>query len=152
MHSLGTVNFSPLWYHAVVSFSSSPTWQGLSTDRSHCLLSLFQHTFSEHLASVIASLTEAEARNYAHFIHDVLDEYMGWIMDEARYRKECHGEGQKELLPGFRSRALAPEVPTPLVIGELLPFQAFKKVVHKWHLRLLTVRPSSFFSHSIARV
>lgn len=87
-------------------------------------------------------MTENEARNYARFLHDCLQDLMPWQEDETKYAKEAMGEkpaekaGDKEtVLPGFRAKLLRT---TTSHCGkkDLLPWDGFRKVMHKWHKRI----------------
>ena len=86
----------------------------------------------------------------ARFVHDCLQDLMPWQEDEEKYTKEAWGvkagekAGDKEsVLPGFRAKLLRQTV-SPPAKEELLPWNGYRKVMHKWHKRFASVSTFSF--------
>ncbi|CED85283.1 KEKE-like motif-containing transcription regulator (Rlr1)/suppressor of sin4 [Phaffia rhodozyma] len=111
MHNMGTCNFSSLWLYNL-------------------------QIINEWLPPLVSSFTENEARNFAHFLYGCLDELTQWHVDEKRYIKEAVGD--KDVLPGFLSAPSRPQTAAPIDIKAVLPWDGYRKVMHKWHIRLLT--------------
>lgn len=71
---------------------------------------------------------------------------MPWQEDEEKYVREAWGlkpgekAGDKEtVLPGFRAKLLRHTAAPQITKDELLPWNGYRKVMHKWHKRLAVV-------------
>jgi len=71
---------------------------------------------------------------------------MPWQEDEDKFNKEACGvkagekAGDKDsVLPGFRAKLLRQTNPSQMTKEELLPWNGYRKVMHKWHKRLTFV-------------
>ncbi|KAI8641908.1 transcription factor/nuclear export subunit protein 2-domain-containing protein [Parasitella parasitica] len=90
-------------------------------------LTLFDKLFSDITPCFIA-FSEYETTIYARYIFKAFSKMQAWHSDEKLYMKEAH-----DGVVGFQKNWSA--VPTPVEKEDLLSFNDFQRVLHKWHIK-----------------
>ncbi|CEP13912.1 hypothetical protein [Parasitella parasitica] len=90
-------------------------------------LTLFDKLFSDITPCFIA-FSEYETTIYARYIFKAFSKMQAWHSDEKLYLKEAH-----DGVVGFQKNWSA--VPTPVEKEDLLSFNDFQRVLHKWHIK-----------------
>ncbi len=101
-HTLGTKNFSSL--------------------------TAYDKIFVDHIAAVIFSSTENEARNYSRFLYTILSDLSPWHRSADTYAKEAIGQK----LPGFQMRWADRRGGEDIPQSDLLTWDQFRTIFCKW--------------------
>ncbi|TKY88304.1 hypothetical protein EX895_002656 [Sporisorium graminicola] len=96
--------------------------------RNFSSLTAYDKIFVDHIAAVIFSSTENEARNYSRFLYTILSDLTPWHRSSETYAKEAIGQR----LPGFQmrwhNRHGGEEIPS----ADLLSWEQFRIIFCKW--------------------
>ncbi|KAI8147416.1 transcription factor/nuclear export subunit protein 2-domain-containing protein [Fennellomyces sp. T-0311] len=94
-------------------------------------LTILDKVLSEHLPTAVLSFTEYETTIHARFIYHIFAKMSEWHKDEQVYLKGAHGDG----LIGFQKKWNVQSSSQEVAKEDLLSYQEFKRVTHKWHLK-----------------
>ncbi|KAG9290655.1 hypothetical protein G9A89_011618 [Geosiphon pyriformis] len=110
MHEIGTANFSTL--------------------------TLYDQIFAESVQIILFSLTDQETRHYGRFLNTILDFLSKLHSDQSAFVES--GQGEKGL-PGFIMKWPTQNRQAFNVSkSDLINYQEFREVFHKWHCKLRT--------------
>ncbi|CAG8511685.1 9226_t:CDS:10 [Ambispora leptoticha] len=110
MHELGTANFSTL--------------------------TLYDQIFTESVQIILFTMTEQEARHYGRFLNTILEFLSKLHGDEEAFKQ--YGQGEHGL-PGFIMKWPTQNRQAFVVSKtDLINYQEFREVFHKWHCKLRT--------------
>lgn len=72
--------------------------------------------------------------NYGRFLKELLTVLHSWHQDKQKYESEAKGSGR----PGFRKRwQSSADNSSKIDEADILQFDDFSQVLHKWHVRLI---------------
>lgn len=96
--------------------------------RNFSSLTAYDKIFVDHIAAVIFSSTENEARNYSRFLYTILADLSPWHRQAETYAKEAIGQK----LPGFQMRWQDRHGGEEIPQGDLLTWDQFRLIFCKW--------------------
>ncbi|KAJ9475637.1 THO complex subunit 2 [Pseudozyma hubeiensis] len=96
--------------------------------RNFSSLTAYDKIFVDHIAAVIFSCTENEARNYSRFLYTVLSDISPWHRQAETYAKEAIGQK----LPGFQMRWQNRHGGEDIPPADLLSWEKFRSIFCKW--------------------
>ncbi|CCF47990.1 hypothetical protein NDA11_007965 [Ustilago hordei] len=96
--------------------------------RNFSSLTAYDKIFVDHIAAVIFSSTENEARNYSRFMYTILADLSPWHRQAETYAKEAIGQK----LPGFQMRWQDRHGGEEIPQGDLLTWDQFRLIFCKW--------------------
>ncbi|KAJ1021191.1 hypothetical protein NDA16_003977 [Ustilago loliicola] len=96
--------------------------------RNFSSLTAYDKIFVDHIAAVIFSSTENEARNYSRFLYTILADLGPWHRQAEIYAKEAIGQK----LPGFQMRWQDRHGGEEIPQGDLLTWDQFRLIFCKW--------------------
>ena len=73
--------------------------------------------------------------NYGRFLREIFTTLHSWHSDKVKYEAEGKGDN----LPGFRKKWQGAGDKTEIPPTDIMQFEDFSHVLHKWHVRLLKV-------------
>ncbi|SJX65137.1 related to RLR1-Subunit of the THO complex [Sporisorium reilianum f. sp. reilianum] len=96
--------------------------------RNFSSLTAYDKIFVDHIAAVIFSSTENEARNYSRFLYTILADLTPWHRSSETYAKEAIGQK----LPGFQMRWHDRHGGEDIPSADLLSWEQFRIIFCKW--------------------
>ncbi|KAI9270691.1 transcription factor/nuclear export subunit protein 2-domain-containing protein [Phascolomyces articulosus] len=99
--------------------------------RNFSSLTMLDKVLSENLPTALIAFTEYETTIHARFIYRIFAKMSEWHQQEQVYLTGAHGEG----LIGFQKKWNVQSSSQEVAKEDLLSFQEFKRVTHKWHLK-----------------
>ncbi|ETS61330.1 hypothetical protein PaG_04350 [Moesziomyces aphidis] len=96
--------------------------------RNFSSLTAYDKIFVDHVAAIIFSSTENEARNYSRFLYTVLADLSPWHRQADIYAKEAIGQK----LPGFQMRWQDRHGGEEIPKADLLTWDQFRLIFCKW--------------------
>ncbi|SPO29031.1 related to RLR1 - Subunit of the THO complex [Ustilago trichophora] len=97
-------------------------------DSKFSSLTAYDKIFVDHIAAVIFSSTENEARNYSRFLYTILSDLSPWHRSADIYGKEAIGQK----LPGFQMRWQDRHGGEEIPKSDLLTWDQFRLIFCKW--------------------
>uniref|UniRef100_V5EZF8 THO complex subunit 2 n=1 Tax=Kalmanozyma brasiliensis (strain GHG001) TaxID=1365824 RepID=V5EZF8_KALBG len=96
--------------------------------RNFSSLTAYDKIFVDHIAAVIFSSTENEARNYSRFLYTILADLSPWHRSVETFNKEAIGQK----LPGFQMRWHDRNGGEEIPAADLLSWEQFRIIFCKW--------------------
>lgn len=96
--------------------------------RNFSSLTAYDKIFVDHIAAVIFSSTENEARNYSRFLYTILADLSPWHRSIETFNKEAIGQK----LPGFQMRWHDRNGGEEIPAADLLSWEQFRTIFCKW--------------------
>ncbi|KDE09261.1 hypothetical protein MVLG_00581 [Microbotryum lychnidis-dioicae p1A1 Lamole] len=125
---------------AVFSYQFIKRLHSMNTTGFHSIL-FYDRILNRHLVPVIYSCSENEARNYARFLHDILQDVNNWYRNEEKFKSEAIGSG----LNGFARRPAA-QFSSTIKLEECFSHKDFQHVTEKWTNRTVSSFSEGFES------
>ncbi|KAI7849247.1 transcription factor/nuclear export subunit protein 2-domain-containing protein [Circinella umbellata] len=99
--------------------------------RNFSSLTMLDKVLSENLPTALIAFTSYETTIHARFTYRIFAKMSEWHQQEQEYLAGAHGEG----LIGFQKKWNVQSASQEFTKEDLLSFQEFKRVTHKWHLK-----------------
>ncbi|SCV72147.1 BQ2448_4841 [Microbotryum intermedium] len=125
---------------AVFSYQFIKRLHSMNTTGFHSIL-IYDRVLNRHLVPVIYSCSENEARNYARFLHDMLQDVNNWYRSEDKFKSEAIGSG----LSGFARRPAA-QFSSTIKFEDCFSHKDFQLVTEKWTNRTISSFSEGFES------